>query len=473
MSDGLDVSFNGFLHLVVIDNCNLTSVKAYMFTNLTGVLAISLTNNRITHLDSASFSGLDDLLNIDLSNNLIKSLPQDIFHNVVQLANIVLRRNQLSHIPAELFAKLTYLRQVDFSQNFLASVSDNAIATSSVYYNKFTNIDLSRNNLTDFPLWLLHLPFLEDINLSFNKISFKGVVDTLRRSMNVSKFHLVPAAGHIQTKTINFHHNNFFYFDIPKEDQNSFPLYQFRLLLTGFRLDFGEEVFNCDCSLFQLYRYLSNFDIMDINEVSGSKSTFHYNRNGFGCLQPEELRGKPLLRAPITALGCDEQLPSCPMHCSCWVRSVDRAVKVNCVHQNLTLLPDSIPDRSIALDFSHNRLLDLPNDLPMYFHSLHGLDLSDNHLEHVGGNIFEAKYNFSYLRLHNNDLMTLPKEVSMLLYNPVSKFMTNCSTFIMNLRLDQIPLFLERSEIFRLNFVCYHAYCSWKIGNEITGTIWK
>ena len=216
-------------------------------------MSIFLLNNRITHLDKASFYGLGHLYKIDLSNNLIKSLPQDIFNNVVQLANIILRGNKLTHIPAKLFVKLPCLTKVDFSQNFLTSVSEHAISPL-VYYNKFTHIDLSRNNLTDFPVWLLRLPFLEDINLSFNRIFFKGIEFTLQKLLNISQLYTtVDTTGYLQSKTINFHHNQIVEFDISSMEDNFDLLYQFRLLLTGFRLDFG-EVFNCDCTMFRLYQ---------------------------------------------------------------------------------------------------------------------------------------------------------------------------------------------------------------------------
>ena len=368
-------------------------------------------NNRITHLDKASFSGLNQLFRIDLSNNLIKSLHQDIFNNTSQLAEIILRRNQLTQIPAMMFAKLTYLTSVDLSQNLLASVSENAITPNLRYYNKFKHIDLSRNNLTDFPAWLFHIPFVVDINLSFNRLSFQSIEFALQKALDISEEYIIGSMHSIQTKVIKFQQNEFVEFEIAKMEQNSYLQFQFRSLLTHFRLDFGEEVFNCDCNMFNLYQYLYNFDIMDIDErAPESRSTFKYNKNGFSCLRPTELRGKPLIKAPIDALGCDEPLSSCPKHCRCWVRSVDGAVKVNCAHQNLTRLPDSIPDRIIELDFSYNKLRDSTHDFPSYLKSLHLLDLSYNDLEKVDGNLFG--YNISDIRLHNNELITLPKEVS-------------------------------------------------------------
>ena len=409
LSDASNISFNGFLHSVQLINCSLTQIGPTTFTKLTSILAIYASNNRIAYLDKDSFSGLNKLLLINLNHNLITSLPREIFSNVPDLAHVLLQGNKLTHISLNMFMKLTQLTELDLSQNSLVSVSeDSTVVTALLHYDKLTRVDLSRNNLTHFPAWLLHWPFLVDVDLSNNRISFGGLIATLQTSMDISFDYLTSPGAITQIKTIKLQQNAFTEFDIATLDFDL--LHQLRLLLTGFRLDFGEEVFNCDCKMYQLLEYLRNFDIQGLKDAS--RRILDYNRNGFSCLQPRELRGQPLLQVPVTALGCDKPLPSCPKFCRCWVRSMDGAVKVNCSHQNLTQLPDLIADRSITLDFSYNNLLVMPSDLPNYFKSLHLLDLSYNNLKNIDGNMFEARYNISDLRLHNNELIILPKEVS-------------------------------------------------------------
>ena len=317
LSDTANISFNGFLHSVQLINCNLTQIGPTTFTNLTSILAIHASNNRIAYLDKDSFSGLNKLLLINLNHNLITSLPREIFSNVPDLAHVLLQGNKLIHISLNMFMKLTQLTELDLSQNSLVGVSeDSTVVTALLHYDKLTRVDLSRNNLTHFPAWLLHWPFLVDVDLSNNGISFKGLIVALQTSMDISFDYLTRPAVTTQIKTIKLQQNAFTEFDIATLDLDL--LYQFRLLLTAFRLDFGEEVFHCDCKMYQLYEYLHNFDIKGLKDAT--RRTLDYNRNGFSCLQPRELRGQPLLQVLVTALGCDEPLSSCPKHCSCWVR---------------------------------------------------------------------------------------------------------------------------------------------------------
>ena len=410
LSASLNISFNGFLHSVRLINCNLTHIGPLTFTNLTGLLMMSVSNNQITHLDKACLSGLNQMITVDLSNNSIQSLPREIFSNVTNLLYINLSGNDLTYIYTALFMKLPHLKILDLSRNSLVSESDNVGATTSISYSEFKRIDLSRNNLTEFPAWLFNWKFLEVINLNGNRLSFRSISLALQK-FNISSVYMASPTSK-QTKIIYLLQNEFTGFDIGKLDLALRT--KLLVFLTLFRVNFGEEVFNCDCSMYELYQHLSNFDTRGLED--NQRSTFQYNRNGFSCLHPTELRGQPLTQAPVTALGCDEPLPTCPKHCRCWVRSVDRVVKVNCSYQNLTQLPNHIPDRSIQLDFSHNKLVDLQYDFPNYFTSLQTLDLSNNDLTYIDGSMFEAQVNISDLLLHGNRLSALPKEVSKLLW---------------------------------------------------------
>ena len=374
-----------------------------MFTNLTGLLELSVKNNPMTQLDRESFSGLNQLVSLDLSNNLITSLPQEIFDNATQLRYLILRRNRLTHISLKVFVKLSYLRKLDLSHNSLLSVSTDGISTSSINLAEIRDIDLSRNNLTDFPAWLLLRPYLS-IDLSGNSFAFQAIKLALQKTANTS-FGYILGIPYLHPKTLYLRQNAFTEFDIGKLD--SVSLVQFKFLVLYFRLDFGDEIFNCDCSMYFLYQYLRNINTRNL--IGNQRSTFEYNKKGFNCLRPIELRGQPLMQAHINALGCYESLPTCPKHCRCWVKSIDRAVKVNCSYQNLTQLPNSIPDRSIKLDFSHNKLANVQHVFPNYLPSLQVLDLSNNDLEYIDGSMFEAQLNISDLLLHDNKLMILPE----------------------------------------------------------------
>ena len=411
-----NVSFKGFLHSVALIDCNVTHIYSDTFTQLHNVQGINITKNRIIHLDKESFSGLRQLVMIDLSYNLLTSLPQGIFANVSHLAYIYLERNKLESIQPMLFMNLQSMTHIDLSDNYLVSVSDWAINVSYYRYDAVESIDLSRNYLTDIPLWVIRLPSLPDINLSGNRLSFASIRAELKKSYDaLNRYGIETFSSTRKPGSINFRHNAFTGFDISTLADKLFAGLEY--LFLWYRLDFGENVFDCNCTMYPLYQYFFPIDIDEIrantdlysDEVLGA---LDYNKNGFSCHDPTELRGLPLMQAPINAFGCDEQLPACPKHCRCWVRTVDQAVKVDCGNQSLTQLPDSIPEGSIELDFSNNELTELPEELPNYISFLQVFDLSGNSLYKVNEDIFKARYNMTDLRLHNNELTTLPQTVS-------------------------------------------------------------
>ena len=347
---------------------------------------------------------------VDLSSNLLTFLPEGIFENAGSVEYIHLQRNKLVTIQNMIFNDLRSLIHIDLSDNCLATVSDFAVNKAYFEYYQFTSIDLSRNDLKDIPIWLLNLDLISKIDLSGNKISFHSIRILLQKIVNAQKVSDPHEKIDVLNgfKSINLCNNSFTGFDISTLDNDL--RYTFNFIFMRVRLNFGEFVFNCDCKMFSLYQLIYSFGLAE-SFNRDVDNTINYNANGFNCLHPAELRGMSLVQIPIYAFGCDEELTTCPKQCRCWVRTVDQAVKVNCANQSRTRLPDSLPNGSVELDFSRNDLFELPK-VPYYVEFLQLLDLSENHLQSVNQNAFKVRYNISVLRLHNNELTTLPKTVS-------------------------------------------------------------
>ena len=238
---------------------------------------------------------------------------------------------------------------------------------------------------------------MTEIDLSGNRLSFlslETVLGKIVRMLNVSDSH--ESYQHLFSfKSINLRNNAFSSFDISllgKELFGTFVNFFFKV-----RLNFGNFVFNCDCRMFRLYRFLHLVATNGFRPLAfasyypfndGAK-TSNYDLHGFNCLHPVELRGKPLIEVPITAFGCEVELPTCPNHCRCWVRTVDQTVKANCSDRNCTRLPSSVPNGSFALDLSNNELIELP-EVPDYVQFLQVLDLSGNRLQRLNQNILKT-----------------------------------------------------------------------------------
>ena len=411
-------TFTGFLHRIEITCCNLSRVESHTFAHLEGLQALDLSQNQISLLSEDSFSGLTSLLTINLENNLLSTLPEDLFQGLSNLESILLRGNLLTSIDAVIFLNLHSLKRIDLSENQIRHISEDAMGREYSHFTEFAQIDLSQNELTDFPVWLLQLKFLADINLSHNRISFEGlkfvlsqmpsatlISDANRQITSTTDNFFLPAT----TKTIKFQNNEFTTIDISKLEEEEW--YNFQLLLNYFHLDFDGNVMHCDCNIYALYDYIRSFDTAeprDFNEIG----VLPENLISITCQHPADLQGIPLGEIPINSLGCYQEVLGCPQECGCWVRTLDAAVKVICRNNNLTRLPENLPYNTVKLDYSGNRLATLPRYIPNYFSDLDVLNMSGNVLHTLDGWIFEVLGNTSQLYLHGNQLTTLPAEVS-------------------------------------------------------------
>ena len=392
-----------------------------MFTRVQNLQALDLGQNLIENLESDSFVGLHHLVTIAIEDNYLTDLPVGLFQGMDSLCHIFLRGNRLESIAAATFSHLYSLKEIDLSDNHLRNVSDEAMGRESSDFTQLTSIDLSDNELQDFPIWLLKMRFLTDVDLSGNRISFEGFKQSLSRiqsaeyiwqsnthSSSSSENTFLPA----YEKTIKFHNNAFADFDITEFSE--LELLNFKLILNYFQLDFGGTGFHCNCKTYDLYNYLRSFDRGSVRNYN-QMGVLPFNMDSITCQLPLEVQGRPLVDVPITTFGCIEEVTGCPQHCWCWVRSLDGAVKVDCSNQSLTHLPEALPEGAIELDFAANNMmnLELGPSLPDYFTSIEVLDMSNNHLAFLNGDIFVKKSSVTDLRFHGNKLTTMPTEVSL------------------------------------------------------------
>ena len=405
LSEIENTTFAGFLHAISLINCGMTRIDKDTFTQLRGVQLITVKYNQVHHLDANAFSGLNNLYFINLAINLLTTLPVGVFNNLRDVQYLLLYGNHITSIEPAQFSQMANLKYIDLSYNFLVNVSDYAFEPNIYEFPLLRVIYLSDNHLTDFPIWLLHSPYLRRIYLNNNRISFQGISSVFGRLPSPSYINKADPVTAI--KIIEFQNNAFTEFDIEQSDDDTIS--KFHDLITYFRLDFG-TTFHCNCRMHYLYNYLRYFRGLDVETLH--QSTIDYNTNGFHCFEPVELRGLPLIEVPVKNLGCYKDVQDCPHACRCWVRVVDEFVKVDCSNQSLVQLPEKVPDDSIELDFSNNKLVDLTWDLPSYLSVISVLNLSGNNLRYVDDSLLAGRYNLSDIYLDNNELTTLPRGVS-------------------------------------------------------------
>ena len=408
-----DVTFRGNLQRVSLVRCNIPDIRSYQFSQLKNLSTLDLHENRITHLGRNSFSGLANLLSLDLHDNRISSFDQNAFEDLTNLQYLNLGGNRLLTIGVMVFSSLHHLTSLTLSSNGLRSVSDRTFGDSPPLFNYLRYVNIDQNKLTEIPIWLLNTPWLVNANLTHNLIGFEGVKHTLSKMLD---YGLELFSNQLNQRNVTLRNNDFVHFDASQLSAQEIQALE--RLLSYVKLDLRQNSFHCDCKIYEFYTLLRDMHISatlgDVVDYKNSTSVFYNNKLSFKCGQPPELRGQSLVEVPITTLGCFMAVSGCPQPCRCWVRSWDKAVRVDCRNKNLTHLPQKMPNHTIFLDLSANILTEIPSPPPKYLDSMEKLDLSNNSLQQLNGDLIDMMPNITSLRLNNNDLANLPDAVSRL-----------------------------------------------------------
>lgn len=135
--------------------------------------SLLLCSNNLNYFSTELISSIGNLEVIDLSSNRLKSLDTNNFSNLIKLKKLKLNNNQINSIGPNVFHNLTRLSQLDLSSNGLINLDVNSLRNLlrldlNLANNELSNLDsdlfdpenvailnelnLSRNNFTDFPL---------------------------------------------------------------------------------------------------------------------------------------------------------------------------------------------------------------------------------------------------------------------------------------------------------------------------------
>ena len=385
-----------------------------MLSQVSHLMVLDLKRNRITHLEPKSLSGLHELIILDLQYNFIRSLSREIFHDVGDLKYLFLIGNQLASIKPMVFSNLHELIFLEIDSNNLSNISDTALGENALLFTELGFVDLSYNNLTYFPLWVLEAPSLPNVYLNGNSISFDGVKSFLSR-MSEEEF-IQPYPSTTLTRIITLHNNDFKDFVISR--LSSDEIHRFVTFSSYVYLDLG-NVLQSDCRMYPLFACFralecrSNIPLRDPRLSDNANWLAH--GGGFKCSIPADVQGLSLVDLSPTVFGCYEDVVGCHQTCRCWVRSWDEAVRVDCSNKNLTHLPSALPDLTIDLNYSTNLLTDIPPVPSKYFGSIEVVDLSHISIKYVSEDAVHTLSNVTRLYLHDNKLSTLSPAVSVAL----------------------------------------------------------
>ena len=116
--------FSGLSNLrdLYIQNNKLNSLPEDVFSSLSSIRQLNLHSNQLTSLPKNLFSGLPSLTQIFLNDNKLTTLDPDIFSNVSTLKYLYLNNNSLTTLPENLFSNITSLEQLLLNNNRLGNL---------------------------------------------------------------------------------------------------------------------------------------------------------------------------------------------------------------------------------------------------------------------------------------------------------------------------------------------------------------
>ncbi|XP_061196772.1 toll-like receptor 3 [Saccostrea echinata] len=203
-----------------LENNRINSIEPSAFSNLSALVNITLTNNKLIQLHSTAFQGtsltflhlgsneLIEIPNLQIDslqvlilegNNIQNCIFPNVFETMFNLTRIGLSNNKIQHLERNGFASLKYcnVRKLELARNNITRISNESFLPLSTLqslrlgWNPLTDVELSNalSSLHNAPLVSLsipeihlngHMPFsslqiLETLNVSTLDMSFNEI----------------------------------------------------------------------------------------------------------------------------------------------------------------------------------------------------------------------------------------------------------------------------------------------------------
>ncbi|XP_063540131.1 insulin-like growth factor-binding protein complex acid labile subunit [Cydia strobilella] len=141
------------------------------FSNLTGLLTLDISNNKIIKLDS-SLAGLVNLQELYLDHNDLTQLNKDNFYSLFGLKYLNISSNNLKSFESSSFNSLSSLTQLDLSNNNIEAILKSTFQNNSLLY----SLDVSFNEISKIESGAFAGAHITDLKLHNNTLA--GYLDT-------------------------------------------------------------------------------------------------------------------------------------------------------------------------------------------------------------------------------------------------------------------------------------------------------
>ena len=415
--------FRGRLNVLNLKGNRLKSIGRNCFRSLKWVQMIDLSHNNLQHLPSQLFRQLNDLLLLRLNFNQISNIPKELFKSQKQIKRIYLDHNKVTSIPKGLFSELNKMEVLHLENNHITAIDDEAFATDS---SSLLEIHLQNNKFTRAPISLLLLRQARHIDLSFNRLTFQDLDKTIAEVDDkfVYQFlntHFPLGQSVIQ---ISFAHNHFTTIDI--EGMNQTRRIRFEYFLRVYKINMTGNPLLCDGKLLGFVRWLKEW----MKNNTGLRVVKPQQFSTWKCAAPMAIKDKPILSLREDQFISNRNLSNCPKECTCYVRSIDGTVIVDCKENDLVTMPRSVPEGQTELFLQSNNIREIPSY--GYLENVTALYLSHNNIERLDEKTIDRLKRIEILLIDSNKLTTLPRNIENVSFTKISLqhnfFRCDCKT---------------------------------------------
>ncbi|KAG7174381.1 protein toll-like [Homarus americanus] len=432
---------------VRIEFNRLKSLPSELFKASKKLQYLNLNNNWITNIPGGIFQGLKDLINIRFNKNALESLPSGVFSDLVNLKLLDLQSNLLSDLPPGCFDNQRNMKTLILHNNSLSELPEEIFKNCQdleKLYLGFNNISVLHSSAFPHPKSALQILDLQRNNISFSSprsdlpqasqqitveehFPLSGQKSLTELFLNDNKISAVPQAfgtNFPNVTKLNLNGNIIEYLDYRdlsfKSDNLEVNLGKNKIKSVSLQdVDYisSEKVVSvylegnplvCNCDIYQFARLLQRRSFEEMQDI------FQLNVLDSGkikCSYPEQNRQVNVANVNTETLKC--KLQECPASCTCFVRSHDKMVIINCAYQGLQAIPklksDFLPKEnySITLDLRNNTIRSLKGIQDPEYSALVNLSMPYNKLVFDNDTIFPE--NLQVLDIRGNNLTTLPK----------------------------------------------------------------
>ncbi|KAL3846852.1 hypothetical protein ACJMK2_017806 [Sinanodonta woodiana] len=417
ISDLRNYTFYGYLHMLTIKKNRLTHVGVQTFWNIRGLQHLDLSQNELKRIPVGTFQGIVTLRYLKLQQNKIQKLDIGVFDSLRSLIYLNIANNSIGILQNGLFATLWNLKVLNLAYNNISIIETEAFPIDSV---ALKYIYLNNNPLVFIPGFIFWIRSLLLVDLQSTFISFENFVDvidsieyvrlveTALESTNFQEMYIDKKADQIRLIDLS----NAKVHDLCIHNITQLSKMKLVLMIQNYRFKLDGNPLFCSCKIISFQRFI--YELLGGRKIRGDE---YYFRE-WKCESPVELRGRRMLDVKPEETYCPINVSGCPGDCSCYKRSVNINIIVDCRQRNLSGLHQVMPIGDLELWYSGNEIKIL-NDMD-YLGFVKVLDLSENRISKLEASAIKRLNDVQKLYLHSNLLAYLPQAIANLQFETLT-----------------------------------------------------